>query len=276
MRIGVLMTVHNRKACTLACLENLFSQKLPEKTEISVFLVDDGSTDGTALAVHTRFPTVNVIRGDGTLYWNQGMRRCWEEASREDFDAYLWLNDDSNLEPDAIKQLSGTLDSQLNDIGTAGIVVGACFVSGSSTGEKIATYGGRMDKRIISPSGSPQSVQTFNGNVVLVSRNAFRQLGNLSPEYRHSFGDFDYGFRARQKSIPVWLTAGYVAECPRNGIPAWRDANRSLTQRWKSFQDPKRITAKELRNFQKVKGRGFWWYSMMRIYLEMLFPRLFN
>ena len=48
MNISVLMTCHNRRELTLKCLGLLLSQ-IGE--DARVYLVDDGSTDGTAVAV---------------------------------------------------------------------------------------------------------------------------------------------------------------------------------------------------------------------------------
>ena len=48
--IAVLITSFNRKNSTLKCLGKLFSQNLKEYY-LGVYLVDDGSTDGTFKAV---------------------------------------------------------------------------------------------------------------------------------------------------------------------------------------------------------------------------------
>ena len=76
-RIAVLMACHNRVVTTLCCLERLFNNNL---ADIDVWLVDDGSSDGTETRVRERFPSVNVIKGTGNLYWARGMRLAWEKA----------------------------------------------------------------------------------------------------------------------------------------------------------------------------------------------------
>ena len=48
LRIAALLTVHNRRDLTVACLSALFNQKLPEAVELQAYVVDDGSSDGTA------------------------------------------------------------------------------------------------------------------------------------------------------------------------------------------------------------------------------------
>ena len=105
--VAVLLTCHNRKDKTLQCLNALYAQQgLDVDYKIEVFLVDDASTDGTTAAVRLQFPDVTIIQGDGTLYWNRGMHKAWDTASKtKDFDYYLWLNDDTFLFVNAIESL---------------------------------------------------------------------------------------------------------------------------------------------------------------------------
>lgn len=95
--IAVLLTVHDRKNKTLRCLENLYKQVLPNYLRLDIYLTDDGCTDGTPEAIKRQFPKVHIIKGDGNLFWNRGMYRAWEEAAKQDYNFYLWLNDDSYL-----------------------------------------------------------------------------------------------------------------------------------------------------------------------------------
>ena len=51
-KIATLLTCHNRKEKTLKCLNSITAQHIPKQVgKIDVFLVDDGSTDGTSEAV---------------------------------------------------------------------------------------------------------------------------------------------------------------------------------------------------------------------------------
>ncbi len=95
--IAVLLTCHNRRDKTIQCVTALYEQAgLEESYSIDVFLVDDASNDGTGEAVKNEFPQVYIIQGNGNLYWNRGMHLAWETAAdAQDFDCYLWLNDDT-------------------------------------------------------------------------------------------------------------------------------------------------------------------------------------
>src|SRR5690606_39821762 len=83
----------------------------------------------------------------------------------------------------------------LNKYNQPGIITGACS---SSFDNMKFSYGGRMDNFPVIPNGDLQQCLYINGNVVLVPRAIFEKLGNLSANYTHSMGDFDYGLRAIQ------------------------------------------------------------------------------
>lgn len=277
MNIAVLMTVHNRRIITLTCLRNLFDQALPEGCRFDVYLVDDGCTDGTPDEIRQRFPEVRVIPGDGSLFWNQGMRRAWGAASKGDYDAFLWLNDDTWLRQGAITVLLNTLAKQKTVSGGMGISVGSCRApidAGKSDGTEAWTYGGYVNGVPLLPRDSHQKVDRFNGNLVMVSREAFDKVGNLSPAYCHSFGDIDYGIRAAALGVPVWLAPGFLGECKRNPVPKWRNPRVSLLRRLGATRGPKGISASEVKEFTRIRGRGFWLASLIRLYSYAFFPGL--
>jgi GT2 family glycosyltransferase len=56
--IYVIIPVHNRKALTLACLENLKTNGDLQKYH--VIIVDDGSSDRTAKKFAENYPEVNI------------------------------------------------------------------------------------------------------------------------------------------------------------------------------------------------------------------------
>lgn len=236
MNVAVLLTVHNRKAKTIACLRELFIQaeafKAERKYEFSVYLVDDGCTDGTSDAVSKEFTDVRIIKGNGELYWNRGMCLAWNEAAMESPDFYLWLNDDTVLKPGAITAL---LENSVR-LGHKAIVVGSTV---SSTGA--LTYGGRTRSgKLIEPGPMiPKPCSIFNGNLVLVPSSVFNVLGTMDPCYSHGFGDFDYGIRAEKAGIDAVVAPGILAVCDRDhGVPVWRDASKSIRQRYEALNRP--------------------------------------
>jgi GT2 family glycosyltransferase len=114
-RVVPVMAAYNHRELTLACLRSLEAQQVPGG-ELDVFVLDDASSDGTGQAIAEQFPQVNVLRGDGHLYWNGGMRRAFGAAIERDYDHYLWMNDDTSLDAGAVALLLD-VERQLRDRG---------------------------------------------------------------------------------------------------------------------------------------------------------------
>ena len=109
------MACHNRREKTLACLAALYGSTPLIDATFDVFLVDDGSNDGTAIAVREKFPHVKITAGNGQLFWNRGMHLAWKTASQvNNYDYYLWLNDDTNIFSNALKSLLLAAESTEN------------------------------------------------------------------------------------------------------------------------------------------------------------------
>lgn len=274
MTIAVLLTCYNRKAKTISCLKSLFAADLPAHCNLSVFLVDDGSTDGTSDEVKKNFPKVNIIKGDGQLYWSGGMRLAWETASKaQDFDFYLWLNDDTLIDDFAINELLGCYLAAKKETLNQSIIVGACRESSDCT---VFSYGGRNEDGPLIPNGKIQECKYINGNVVLISKEIFKKLGNLSSEYTHSIGDFDYGLSAIHKGIKCYTTTKYIAVCPQNISFAWSNPETPLFERIKLLYSPKGLNLKEYIIFRKKFWGWKWIIFTLKVYLKVIAPSLYN
>lgn len=234
------MTCHNRLKETVDCLRALKAQRLLFPVRLAVFLTDDGSGDGTALAVPGEFPEARVLLGDGDLYWCGGMRLAWREALESGrFDYFLWLNNDTFLYPNALATMLATARDN------PGIVVGSCHEPHSdrwSYGGRVTPCGGKsLHSRPVIPSDEPQRCQVMNGNLVLVPMDVVHDIGILSDTFIHALADFDYGFRALDAGIALTVPPGYQAVCARNPLPAWCDPATPLSRRLMLFNAPKGI-----------------------------------
>lgn len=268
--LAVLLTVHNRRAKTMRCLECLYSQLPYEDCLTDVYLTDDGCTDGTAEAVRASFPDVTVIKGDGNLYWNRGMHMAWRAASmRHDYDFYLWLNDDTFAYP----YMLSTLLQASQDKGHEAIIVGATCSSDHTS----ATYGGRTESgKIPLPQGEPKEVAYFNGNTVLIPRSVFNLVGYMDYYFIHSKGDYDYGLRARWYGIRLFQTGCFTGECDRHAKPErWCDPHVRLVERWRAMYRPDGMPPDETfymckRHYGIVTALSCW----LKVHLRCLCPSL--
>lgn len=270
VKIAILLTCFNRREKTVKCLKYLFLSKLPKDYVLDVFLVDDGSTDGTSDAIKKDFPEVNIIQGNGNLFWNQGMRLAWESAAKSnDFDFYIWLNDDVQL-----------FSSSLKDLISASEQKGKAITSGVMKSQKTnsISYGGRNKKGdLIVPNGGIQKACFFNGNFVCIPKNVFLKVGNLDSLFIHSIGDFDYGLRALKNGFCSYITPSYSGYCEKHDKPPlWCQTGVPLIKRVKNLYSP--LGNSHPYYYSKYILRHFGvinvFKNLITIHFRLLFPML--
>lgn len=227
MKIAVLLTCFNRKEKTLSCLASLYqaldvyNENTSDKIELSVYLTDDGCTDGTSDAVRNNFAdnNITILQGNGNLYWSGGMIFAWKEALKkhDDWDFYLLLNDDTDLLDNLFEELLNTHKYCLNKYNKAGIYSG---ITTSKTDHTKMTYGGSVWKikflgipNRLDPIGKPQMCDFTNANILLVSKDVVDKIGIFWNGYKHGCSDYDYSIHVRKAGFPVLLTAKYCGRC---------------------------------------------------------------
>ena len=268
-QLAVLMTCHNRRDTTLACLQALYQQD----AIFDVFLVDDGSSDGTSDAVIASYPDVKILQGDGNLFWVGGMRLAFAEALKGNYNYYLWLNDDTLLEPQALNDLLNIHHDLAKRGHPNSIVVGS--TQDPLTGQP--TYGGAVQSKLwytkkfefVEPGQTSQECDTMFGNCVLIHNSVASKVGNIDGAFIHSMGDLDYGLRAGKLGCSIWAAPGFVGTCSRNSLDgSWVDPNLYLYRRLKKAFHPKAFPFKAWTVFCKRYSGIFWFIYWPLPYLR--------
>jgi len=283
LNIAVLITCYNRKVKSVFCIRSLLQNKLENINYLDVFLVDDGSTDGTSAAIQNEFPKVNIIQGDGTLYWNGGMRLAWSHALENDYDYdfYLWLNDDSMIYFDAVSRLIATYDSLIDRGNKVGAVIGTMI----DPVVKTPTYGGRVCNSyfnplsfgpVLQPENKPLKCDFVNGNFTLIPSDAVKKIGILSDAYTHSMGDFDYGLRLKKAGMTCWVAPDYFGECELNSEKfGCKDTSLSLSERVNKMKSINQMPpVEEWKHFVREHGGYIWPFLYLKVWLRGTFPTL--
>ena len=264
LRLAVLMTCHNRVANTRACLEALRLQESYDGS-IELILTDDGSTDGTGQAASEIFPGATIINGNGNLYWCGGMRTAFARAIQSNYDFYLWLNDDTRMDNDAIARIYQTYREASTTLGELLIVVGSTQDQDSNN----MSYGGwRLGRsRLgaiswgkIEPNHSKWiNCDAMNGNFVLIPKAVVERVGNLDEAFTHGMGDLDYGLRAKSSGCSITIAPGYYGVCKANdGAGLWSDQSLPVMQRWRKMLGVKGLPVREWKVFTRRHGGSYW------------------
>ena len=287
MKIAVLMTVYNRKEKTLRCLDSLRRtlQAFEGPVSVSVFLTDDGCTDGTAAAVcASEYPfEIHILQGDGTLFWNGGMINSWKAAlAVGGWDGFLWLNDDIEVLPEFWGDLVYADAYARKKYGKGGVYVGS--TKDADTGN--FTYGGfvytnklTLKDKFLLPNGETcQECEAGHGNITYVASDVVKSQGIFCEKYIHGGTDHDYTYLAHKAGFPVLVLPHYSAAC-KNDHP--KDGGRKLffelplKDRLKALDKPQGLN---LHNALLFSKRCFpWRYPIIWLtgYLKALFPKTY-
>ncbi len=284
--IVAILASYNRQALTLGCLEALKQSADDADVVVEAILVDDASPDGTARAVRERFAWVQVVEGSGTLFWNRAMHKGFALAMQRPADHYLWLNDDTLLNRDAIGRLLRQVTALRQDHGRPLILVGA--TADPNTG--VISYGGRVRDsrlrpfhyRLVWHADEPVPCHVMEGNCVLIPREVARRVGNLDPFFEHAMGDTDYALRARRAGVDLFVSGGVVGVCSRNPKEgSYADRRVPFRHRWQMILGKKGLPVRSWMHFCRRHGGPLWplhfaWpytklmISGLRALLEML------
>ncbi|MHC5760286.1 glycosyltransferase family 2 protein [Nostoc sp.] len=269
--LAVIMTCYNRRNTTLACLNALYQQKV----FCDVYLTDDGSSDGTKEAIKAEYPEVQILQGNGNLFWVGGMHLAFGEAIKHQYDYYLWLNDDTFLEANAVSKLL-QVHQNLTELGYPdSIVVGS--TKDSMTGK--ATYGGAVKSKkwysnkfeFLEPSSVTQKCDAMYGNCVLIPKSVATKVGNIDTAFVHSLGDLDYALRARKMGCKIWVAPGYIGTCTKNSIRnSWVDTNLNILERLKKVLQLKGFPLKSWTIFCSRHSGPFWIFYWFLPYIRAI------
>ena len=226
MTVAIIMTVFNRLDKTKRCLNDL--EIALKDTEHVYYITNDGSTDGTAeyLGQLTDIDC-KIYNGTGDLFWNRGMYFSYENALKNKYDFYLWVNNDTTFYSNAWEQL-------MNDYSAAKRINEFAVIGGSVQSEvsKEATYGGTNEKGLISPTGKIVECTHINGNCLLIPSIVAQKIGNLDFRFEHGLGDFDYGQRILSAGGKLYASSMFVGTCEKNKVEGtWKDKNLSPLKR---------------------------------------------
>jgi GT2 family glycosyltransferase len=206
------------------------------------------------------------------------MLLAWQSAIKtKDFDYFLWLNDDTDIFPNALSSLLSAAEATSNE---AVIVAPICSrVTGKTTYTGYIFNGDFSQSDRVEPTGSLAPLTCFCGNLVLIPKTVWKAVGTLDPLFHHAIGDFDYGFRVHKAGFKSYLATEYLAYCETHDtLPKWCLPSVPLKQRWATLYSP--LGHSHPYYFFRYELRHFGLIVAMRHFLSinirMLMPQLWG
>jgi GT2 family glycosyltransferase len=195
----------------------------------AIFVVDNGSGDGSCEALRASLGGVEIIDAGGNLGFSGGCNIGARAALEAGAEYVLFMNSDAVAAPEAI----GCLVDVLRHDAAAGIV--GPVLLGREEPDRIASAGisfstrtGRMRHRAaglpvsLLPPVRAYPVDAVSGCTMLVRREVFERAGFFDEAYFFSFEDVDFCLRAR--------SAGFLTACVQDAI-VYHEGGRSIGRR---------------------------------------------
>ena len=221
--VGIVAPVHNRREITLQCLKSLERIEKPN-FEISVVIVDDGSTDGTGDAIRNEYPWVRVIDADGSLYFTEGTNVGVRALLEEDPDYVVMMNDDQIFDPEFVKFMVETAERFPRSIVGPLLLLWDTPHKLFQTSPRWVTLAGGWvhwyRQTVWTVPKEPWEVELIVGNCLLVPAEAIREAGLMNSKRYPNFGDAEYTPRLKRLGWRLLIDPRARVFCQPNTVPA--------------------------------------------------------
>ncbi len=278
--IAILLTCHNRKEKTVKCLKSLYKaiDLINNQIKFEVYLVDDGSTDGTSEEIAKHFSKINIIKGSGNLYWAGGMTLAWETAIKtySNYDSFLLINDDVVFKDKFLLDLLDTHSYCIKHFDQAGIYVGSTMDPTNSKmsygGTLIIKKGIRVKSEKVNPTDIPVPCSMANANILMITNEVVNAIGIFDTQYHHLFADYDYTLTASKKGIPVLVCPGIGGYCENDHGNGWLSSGSTLNDRIKYLYSLNGLSYREQKYYLKKHFKYQFPYYLIMLWLKTFFP----
>jgi GT2 family glycosyltransferase len=211
MDLSVIIVNWNTKDLLCQCIDSL-TQTL-KKIDTEIFVVDNGSTDGSVAAVREKFPGVRLIENPVNMGFARANNQAISLSSRE---YLLLLNPDTRAKDEAIPQMLSFMSSHAR----AGLVGAQLLNADGSKQNSIANFPSLATEllnksllRWLFPEKfpgkerdypNPVEVESVIGACVLVRREAVNQVGLLDEKFFLFLEETDWCFRVKKAGWKIY------------------------------------------------------------------------
>lgn len=180
-----------------------------ERGLLECIVVDNGSADGSADFVRSRFPWVTIIEGHGNVGFGRGCNLALR-AARTPY--VLFLNPDAVLEPDDLATLVRHMDAHPRAVLSAPAtrIAGTDHMQAAGGLPNTWTFlkgaAGRMPKRRRTIRAGEPAFQTdwLSGGIMLGRRSLLNELGGFDPRFFLYYDETDLCRRAVDRGMEIW------------------------------------------------------------------------
>lgn len=223
IKVEIVTPVHNRRDITLQCLQSL-ARINSSGLEVHTIIVDDGSTDGTSRAIRKNFPDVEIIQGDGNLWFTEGTNVGIRAALKHKPDYLLTINDDSVFDEDFLIYMVETAEKYPRSVVGSLLLLWDAPHRLFQTAPQWKTFDGGwrhwQNQTVWTVPKKPFEVDLIVGNCVLTPVKAIEECGLMDSKRYPNFGDAEYTPRLKRNGWKLLIEPRARVFCQPNNLPA--------------------------------------------------------
>jgi GT2 family glycosyltransferase len=207
--VAIIVLNYNKKNDILECLNSIF--KLDYK-EFEVIVVDNGSIDGSAQEIKTKYPEVHLIKSEINLGVASGRNLGVQFAEKNlKYKSILFLDDDIIIDRRALSEMITSFDTDRK----IGIVTPKCYLTsipgviGYAGGMFVNLYTGRIanignGKKDEGQFDESRFIQSCGG-LCLISRELINTVGTFDEKFNpYGWEDVDLSLRSRKNGFKIF------------------------------------------------------------------------
>ncbi len=221
-RVEIITPVYNRRDITLQCLKSL-SRIDHSGLDVHIIIVDDGSSDGTKEAINEQYPGVQVVEGDGSLWFTGGTNLGIKTALGYNPDYIVTINDDEVFEENFLQYMIETSEKYPRSIVGSLLLLWDTPHKIFQVSPKWNTFEGGfrhwVKQTVWTVPKKPWEVEIIVGNCVLYPVAAIKENGLMDREKFPHFGDAEYTPRMRKNGWRLLIDPRARVFCQPNNLP---------------------------------------------------------
>ena len=232
--VSVIIVTRNTRDLTLAAVRSVLEQR--DGLAVEVTVVDNGSTDGTGVALLKSFPGVRCLRSEKNLGFSKAVNQAAQDCSGE---FLLLLNSDAVLRSGALV----TAVKWMRSHPRCGVVGAQLLNADGSRQNSIANFP-TLATELLNKSllrrmlphrypgkeqifASPVEVETVIGAFMMIRRELWDLLGGLDERFFFFVEETDFCFQARRAGwstmhLPQVLVTHGSGQSAKQVLPAAR------------------------------------------------------
>lgn len=223
-KISIIIVNHNGRHHLARCLGRLCG--IDQSVTFETLVFDNASRDGSRLLLAEQFPQVQVIESEHNLGFSTGCNAAARLAVGQYF---LFLNSDTEVIGDALQTLSAFLDEHREagvvtarlvypDLSDQGVARSFPTAANAIWGRKSLLTRlfprNRFSRRYLlsreNPSDRPFEVDWVSGACLMISAEAFREVGGFDEKFFMYWEDADLCFRVKERGWRVFAVPAAV------------------------------------------------------------------